>query len=48
VTTPDTQIPYSPALEKQLYPNRTTIAAAVRRVTGEFTTPEAIATGAPR
>ena len=48
VTTPDTQIPFSPALEKQLYPNRASIAAAVRRVTGEFTTPEAIATGAPR
>ena len=35
VTTPDTQIPFSPALEKQLYPNRTMIADAVRRVTGE-------------
>ena len=35
VTTPDTQIPFSPALEKQLYPNRTTIAEAVRKVTGE-------------
>jgi pyruvate/2-oxoglutarate/acetoin dehydrogenase E1 component len=34
VTTPDTQIPFSPSLEKQLYPNRTTIADAVRRVTG--------------
>lgn len=34
VTTPDMQIPFSPSLEKQLYPNRTTIAAAVRRVTG--------------
>lgn len=31
VTTPDTQIPFSPALEKQLYPNRNTIAAAVRK-----------------
>jgi pyruvate dehydrogenase E1 component beta subunit len=34
VTTPDTQIPFSPALEKPLYPNRTSIADAVRRVTG--------------
>ncbi len=34
VTTPDTQIPFSPALEKQLYPNRTGIEAAVRRVLG--------------
>ncbi len=32
VTTPDMQIPFSPALEKQLYPNRTSIADAVRRV----------------
>ncbi|MDT0263223.1 alpha-ketoacid dehydrogenase subunit beta [Jatrophihabitans lederbergiae] len=31
VTTPDMQIPFSPALEKQLYPNRITIAAAVRK-----------------
>jgi acetoin:2,6-dichlorophenolindophenol oxidoreductase subunit beta len=35
VTTPDTQIPFSPALEKQLYPNRATIADAVHRVVGE-------------
>nr|WP_218123958.1 transketolase C-terminal domain-containing protein [Quadrisphaera sp. DSM 44207] len=35
VTTPDTQIPFSPALEKQLYPSRTSIADAVRRVLGE-------------
>jgi acetoin:2,6-dichlorophenolindophenol oxidoreductase subunit beta len=34
VTTPDMQIPFSPALEKQLYPSRTTIAGAVRRVCG--------------
>ncbi len=32
VVTPDTQIPFSPALEKQLYPSRDGIAAAVRRV----------------
>lgn len=34
VTTPDIQIPFSPALEKQLYPNRDSIAQAVRRVVG--------------
>ncbi|MFT4288036.1 alpha-ketoacid dehydrogenase subunit beta [Nocardioides sp.] len=34
VTTPDTQIPFSPALEKQLYPSRAGIADAVRRVVG--------------
>ena len=34
VTTPDTQIPFSPALEKQLYPSRAGIADAIRRVTG--------------
>jgi len=34
VVTPDTQIPFSPALEKQLYPNRESIADAVRRVAG--------------
>ena len=49
VTTPDTQIPFSPALEKQLYPNRYSIADAVRRVTGEaYATPAGIATSAPR
>ena len=32
VTTPDTHIPFSPALEKQLYPNALTIADAVRKV----------------
>ena len=35
VTTPDTQIPFSPALEKQLYPSRAAIADAVNRVLGE-------------
>ena len=35
VTTPDTQIPFSPSLEKQLYPSRTTIGEAIRRVLGE-------------
>jgi pyruvate/2-oxoglutarate/acetoin dehydrogenase E1 component len=34
VATPDTQIPFSPALEKQLYPSRDGIAAAVRKVLG--------------
>ena len=34
VTTPDTHIPFSPALEKQLYPNALTIADAVRKVAG--------------
>ncbi|RLV50940.1 alpha-ketoacid dehydrogenase subunit beta [Nocardioides mangrovicus] len=35
VTTPDTQIPFSPAIEKPLYPNRESIGEAIRRVTGE-------------
>ncbi|GAA1910149.1 alpha-ketoacid dehydrogenase subunit beta [Nocardioides marmoribigeumensis] len=35
VTTPDTQIPFSPSLEKQLYPARAGIADAVRSVVGE-------------
>ena len=34
VTTPDTHIPFSPVLEKQLYPNALTIADAVRKVAG--------------
>jgi pyruvate/2-oxoglutarate/acetoin dehydrogenase E1 component len=38
VTTPDTQIPFSPALEKQLYPSRASIGDAVRRVVGERVT----------
>jgi pyruvate dehydrogenase E1 component beta subunit len=32
VTTPDIQIPFSPALEKQLYPSAASITAAVRRL----------------
>jgi pyruvate dehydrogenase E1 component beta subunit len=32
VTTPDIQIPFSPPLEKPLYPNREKIVAGVRRV----------------
>ena len=34
VTTPDMQIPFSPALEKQLYPSRASIAEAVRAQLG--------------
>ncbi len=34
VTTPDMQIPFSPSLEKQLYPNRVRIADAVRAQLG--------------
>jgi pyruvate dehydrogenase E1 component beta subunit len=34
VTAPDMQIPFSPALEKQMYPNRITIADAIRKVAG--------------
>lgn len=34
VTTPDTQIPFSPALEKQLYPDAVKTADAVRKVVG--------------
>lgn len=34
VTAPDMQIPFSPSLEKQMYPTKLTIAAAVRRVAG--------------
>lgn len=34
VTAPDMQIPFSPALEKQMYPNRDTIADAILRVAG--------------
>jgi pyruvate dehydrogenase E1 component beta subunit len=34
VTTPDMQIPFSPALEKQLYPSSAGIAAAVRKAVG--------------
>ncbi|MFO1033538.1 MAG: transketolase C-terminal domain-containing protein [Hyphomicrobiales bacterium] len=34
VTTPDTHVPFSPAIEKQLYPNANSIADAVRKVTG--------------
>lgn len=56
VTTPDTQIPFSPALEKPLYPGRAGIADAVRRVTGERVatprtprgTDDRVATRAPR
>jgi len=44
VATPDTQIPFSPALEKQLYPNSSTISTAVRRVLGQRSAELAAAT----
>jgi pyruvate dehydrogenase E1 component beta subunit len=31
VTTPDTQIPFSPAIEKQLYPDAAKTIAAVKK-----------------
>jgi len=34
VTAPDMQIPFSPALEKQMYPNKETIGQAIREVAG--------------
>ncbi len=34
ITTPDMQIPFSPSLEKQMYPSRASIAAAVRAQLG--------------
>jgi pyruvate dehydrogenase E1 component beta subunit len=34
VTTPDMQIPFSPSLEKQMYPSRITIAEGIRKVVG--------------
>ena len=34
ITTPDMQIPFSPALEKQMYPGRVGIANAVRTMLG--------------
>jgi len=33
ITAPDMQIPFSPSLEKQMYPNKHDIVAAVKRVT---------------
>jgi pyruvate dehydrogenase E1 component beta subunit len=33
ITAPDMQIPFSPSLEKQMYPNKQDIVAAVRKVT---------------
>jgi acetoin:2,6-dichlorophenolindophenol oxidoreductase subunit beta len=56
VTTPDTQIPFSPVLEKPLYPSRDGIADAVRRVVGVLPAQEQseriggddVATAAPR
>lgn len=34
VTAPDMQIPFSPALEKQMYPTRDSIGAAIRKAAG--------------
>lgn len=34
VTAPDMQIPFSPALEKQMYPSKETIGQAIRKVAG--------------
>lgn len=34
VTAPDMQIPFSPALEKQMYPTKETIGQAIRKVAG--------------
>ncbi|MGH8149203.1 MAG: alpha-ketoacid dehydrogenase subunit beta [Steroidobacteraceae bacterium] len=34
VTAPDTHVPFSPPLEARIFPNRTSIAEAVRRVAG--------------
>lgn len=45
LTAPDMQIPFSPSLEKQMYPNKDGIAAAVRRVTG-LTAPALASVGA--
>ncbi len=39
ITTPDVPIPFSPALEKPLYPNKDKIVAAVRTVLGVGTPP---------
>lgn len=36
VTAPDMQIPFSPALEKQMYPSKDSIIQAVRSVVGQF------------
>jgi pyruvate dehydrogenase E1 component beta subunit len=33
ITAPDMQIPFSPSLEKQMYPNKQDIVAAVKKVT---------------
>ena len=46
ITTPDIQIPFSPALEKQLYPNRIAIADAVRASLGVIAPEAAGANGA--
>jgi pyruvate dehydrogenase E1 component beta subunit len=44
VATPDTQIPFSPALERQLYPSAATITTAARRALG-LRAPELVEAG---
>ena len=43
ITTPDMQIPFSPSLEKQMYPSRASIAAAVRAQLGTRAPKEVVA-----
>jgi len=43
VTTPDMQIPFSPSLEKQMYPSRASIAEAVRAQLGTRAPKEVVA-----
>ena len=43
ITTPDMQIPFSPSLEKQMYPSRASIAAAVRAQLGTQAPKEVVA-----
>jgi len=43
ITAPDMQIPFSPALEKQMYPQKAQIIDAVRKVTGAAQTSDRLA-----
>ena len=43
ITTPDMQIPFSPSLEKQMYPSRASIAEAVRAQLGTRAPKEVVA-----
>lgn len=45
VTAPDMQIPFSPALEKQMYPNKETIGQAIRKVAGLDANAEPVGAG---